>query len=42
MYNVQADLVTYGKIIGAGLPVGAYGGKQEIMEYVAPNYLLFI
>ncbi len=37
VYNVQADLVTYGKIIGAGLPVGAYGGKQEIMEYVAPT-----
>ena len=29
--------VTYGKIIGAGLPVGAYGGKKEIMEYVAPT-----
>lgn len=37
LYNVQADLVTYGKIIGAGLPVGAYGGKKEIMEYVAPT-----
>jgi len=37
VYDVQADLVTYGKIIGAGLPVGAYGGKQEIMEYVAPT-----
>ncbi|XWN37291.1 MAG: glutamate-1-semialdehyde 2,1-aminomutase [Balneola sp.] len=37
VYDVTADLVTYGKIIGAGLPVGAYGGKQEIMEYVAPT-----
>ncbi len=37
MYGVTADLVTYGKIIGAGLPVGAYGGKKEIMEYVAPT-----
>lgn len=37
VFDVQADLVTYGKIIGAGLPVGAYGGKQEIMEYVAPT-----
>jgi glutamate-1-semialdehyde 2,1-aminomutase len=37
LYGVTADLVTYGKIIGAGLPVGAYGGKKEIMEYVAPT-----
>lgn len=37
VYGVTADLVTYGKIIGAGLPVGAYGGKKEIMEYVAPT-----
>ena len=37
LYSVTADLVTYGKIIGAGLPVGAYGGKKEIMEYVAPT-----
>jgi glutamate-1-semialdehyde 2,1-aminomutase len=36
LYNVNADLVTYGKIIGAGLPVGAFGGKKEIMECVAP------
>ncbi len=36
MYGVTADLVTYGKIIGAGLPVGAYGGKLEIMNMVAP------
>ncbi len=35
--GVQADLVTYGKVIGAGLPVGAYAGKAEIMEFVAPN-----
>jgi glutamate-1-semialdehyde 2,1-aminomutase len=33
---VDADLVTYGKVIGAGLPVGAFGGKREIMEYIAP------
>ena len=37
LYGVTTDLVTYGKIIGAGLPVGAYGGKKEIMEYVAPT-----
>lgn len=35
-YGVDADLVTYGKIIGGGLPVGAYGGKREIMECIAP------
>lgn len=35
-FHVDADLVTYGKIIGAGMPVGAYGGKREIMERVAP------
>jgi glutamate-1-semialdehyde 2,1-aminomutase len=35
-FNVDADLVTYGKIIGAGMPVGAYGGRREIMERVAP------
>lgn len=36
-YNVWADLITYGKIIGAGLPVGAYGGKREIMDVVSPD-----
>lgn len=35
-YGVKADLVTYGKIIGGGLPVGAFGGKQEIMDVVSP------
>lgn len=34
--GVDADLVTYGKIIGAGMPVGAFGGKKEIMEHIAP------
>lgn len=34
--NVNADLVTYGKVIGGGLPVGAFGGKKEIMEHIAP------
>jgi len=37
IYGVSADLITFGKIIGAGLPVGAYGGKQEIIDYVAPT-----
>lgn len=36
-YGVTADLVTYGKIIGAGLPVGAFGGKQEVMSVVSPD-----
>lgn len=35
-YGVESDLVTYGKIIGGGLPVGAYGGRKEIMEQIAP------
>lgn len=35
-FGIQADLTTYGKIIGGGMPVGAYGGKREIMEVVAP------
>lgn len=35
--GIYADLVTYGKIIGAGLPVGAYGGKRAIMEHVSPQ-----
>lgn len=34
--DVDADLVTYGKVIGAGMPVGAFGGKKHIMEHVAP------
>ncbi|MCE1199047.1 MAG: glutamate-1-semialdehyde 2,1-aminomutase [Marinilabiliales bacterium] len=35
-YGVTPDLTTLGKIIGGGLPVGAYGGKREIMETIAP------
>ena len=35
-FHVLPDLVTYGKIIGGGMPVGAYGGKKQIMEMVAP------
>ena len=34
--NIKADLVTYGKVIGAGMPVGAFGGKREIMQHIAP------
>ncbi|MFN3134171.1 MAG: glutamate-1-semialdehyde 2,1-aminomutase [Candidatus Kryptonium sp.] len=36
-FGVKADLTTLGKIIGGGFPVGAYGGKKEIMELVAPS-----
>lgn len=34
--GVNADLVTYGKVIGGGMPVGAFGGKKAIMEHIAP------
>lgn len=36
LYNIVPDLTTLGKVIGGGLPVGAYGGKREIMAMVAP------
>lgn len=36
LFQVDADLVTYGKVIGAGMPVGAFGGRQEIMQRIAP------
>jgi len=35
-YGVEADLTTLGKVIGGGMPVGAFGGKREIMEQLAP------
>ena len=35
-FGVRADLVTFGKIIGGGMPVGAYAGSRELMEHVAP------
>lgn len=37
LYNIQPDLTTLGKVIGGGLPVGAYGGKAEIMGMIAPS-----
>jgi glutamate-1-semialdehyde 2,1-aminomutase len=37
MYGVKPDLTTLGKIIGGGLPIGAFGGRREIMELVAPQ-----
>ena len=36
-YGITPDIVTYGKIIGGGLPVGAYGAKKEIMQFVSPD-----
>lgn len=36
LYGVEPDITTFGKIIGGGLPVGAYGGRHEIMELLAP------
>lgn len=36
-FNIMPDLTTLGKIIGGGMPVGAFGGKREIMDYVAPD-----
>jgi len=37
LYAIEPDLITFGKIIGGGLPVGAYGGKKEIMKHIAPD-----
>jgi glutamate-1-semialdehyde 2,1-aminomutase len=34
--NIRADLVTYGKVIGGGMPVGAFGGRKDIMQHIAP------
>lgn len=36
LFGITPDLITYGKIIGGGLPVGAYGARKEIMDFVAP------
>ncbi len=36
-YQVKPDLTTLGKVIGGGMPVGAFGGKKEIMQYIAPT-----
>ncbi|MCZ6901122.1 MAG: aminotransferase class III-fold pyridoxal phosphate-dependent enzyme, partial [Bacteroidetes bacterium] len=37
LYRINADMVTFGKIIGGGMPVGAFGGKQKIMAMVSPD-----
>ena len=36
LLGIKADLVTYGKVIGGGMPVGAFGGSKEIMQHIAP------
>ena len=36
IYNITPDLTTLGKVIGGGMPVGAFGGKKEIMDHIAP------
>jgi len=36
LYGIRPDLTTLGKVIGGGLPVGAYGGRRDIMSMVAP------
>ncbi|MFN0204908.1 MAG: glutamate-1-semialdehyde 2,1-aminomutase [Planctomycetota bacterium] len=36
IYHIRPDLATYGKIVGGGLPVGAYGGRKDILDHVAP------
>lgn len=37
VFNIKPDLTTLGKIIGAGMPVGAYGGRQDVMDFVSPQ-----
>jgi len=36
-YGIQPDIITYGKIIGGGMPVGAYGGSHEVMSHISPE-----
>jgi len=36
LYNIKPDLTTLGKVIGGGMPVGAFGGSRKIMEHIAP------
>ena len=37
IYGIKPDITTLGKVIGGGLPVGAFGGRKDIMDYLAPN-----
>ncbi len=41
IFGIKPDLTTFGKIIGGGLPVGAFGGKKEIMELISPRGLVY-
>jgi glutamate-1-semialdehyde 2,1-aminomutase len=36
LYNIRPDLTTLGKIVGGGMPVGAFGGRRDVMEHIAP------
>jgi glutamate-1-semialdehyde 2,1-aminomutase len=36
-YNINPDIITFGKVIGGGLPVGAYGAKAEVMKHISPD-----
>lgn len=36
-YNIKPDLTTLGKVIGGGMPVGAFGGRKDVMQYIAPT-----
>ena len=37
LYDIKPDIITYGKIIGGGMPVGAYGASREVMRHIAPE-----
>ncbi len=37
VYGIEADLVTFGKVIGGGMPVGAFGGRAEVLDHLSPN-----
>jgi len=41
LYGITPDLTTLGKVIGGGLPVGAYGGRREVMQRVAPSGTMY-
>ena len=36
-YNIKPDLTTLGKVIGGGMPVGAFGGRKDVMQFIAPT-----
>lgn len=41
LLGIQADLATFGKVIGGGLPIGAYGGRKDLMEMIAPSGVVY-